>query len=128
MSGLLGIGGGLIFGPLLLDMGLNPIVSTATSNFLVLFTSSSTTLQFMLIGALNLKYGIFLTVSSTVGSYIGTYLIQKLLDRTGRASILIFTMAVVEAISSVCIPLHTYTVMLKNIENNVDIWKFGTPC
>lgn len=48
MAGLLGIGGGLILGPLLLQLGLHPIVSTATSNFLVLFTSSSTSIQFIL--------------------------------------------------------------------------------
>ena len=49
MAGLLGIGGGLILGPLLLQLGLHPVVSTATSNFLVLFTSSSTSIQFILL-------------------------------------------------------------------------------
>lgn len=49
MAGLLGIGGGLILGPLLLELGLHPMVSTATSNFLVLFTSSSTSIQFILL-------------------------------------------------------------------------------
>ncbi len=49
LAGLLGIGGGLIIGPLLLELGLHPIVSTATSNFLVLFTSSSTSIQFILL-------------------------------------------------------------------------------
>jgi uncharacterized membrane protein YfcA len=49
LAGLLGIGGGLILGPLLLELGLHPIVSTATSNFLVLFTSSSTSIQFILL-------------------------------------------------------------------------------
>jgi uncharacterized membrane protein YfcA len=49
MAGLLGIGGGLILGPLLLELGLHPLVSTATSNFLVLFTSSSTSVQFILL-------------------------------------------------------------------------------
>ncbi len=48
MAGLLGIGGGLIIGPLLLELGLHPVVSTATSNFMVLFTSSSTSIQFIL--------------------------------------------------------------------------------
>ncbi len=128
MAGLLGIGGGLIFGPLLLELGLNPIVSTATSNFLVLFTSLSTSMQFILIGAMNYKYGIFCTACSTIGSYLGTYGIQRLLEITGRASMLIFTMAIVEAISSVCIPLHTLFEIQKNYNQDVDIWKFNSPC
>jgi len=49
LAGLLGIGGGTILGPLLLEIGLHPVVSTATSNFLVLFTSSSTSIQFILL-------------------------------------------------------------------------------
>ena len=57
MAGLLGIGGGLILGPLLLELGLHPMISTATSNFLVLFTSSSTSIQFIiLVKFLNLIY------------------------------------------------------------------------
>jgi hypothetical protein len=48
LSGLLGIGGGLFLCPILLIMGINPITATCTSNFLMLFTSSSTSLQFIL--------------------------------------------------------------------------------
>lgn len=49
MAGFLGIGGGLILGPLLLDLGIHPIVSTATSNFLVVFISCATTSQYILL-------------------------------------------------------------------------------
>lgn len=49
LAGLLGIGGGLILGPLLLELGLHPTISTATSNFLVLFTASSTSIQFIIL-------------------------------------------------------------------------------
>jgi hypothetical protein len=48
LSGMLGIGGGLFICPILLIMGLNPITATCTSNFLMLFTSSSTSIQFFL--------------------------------------------------------------------------------
>lgn len=59
LAGLLGIGGGTILGPLLLEIGLHPVVSTSTSNFLVLFTSSSTSIQFILLVFLILFYLIF---------------------------------------------------------------------
>lgn len=48
LSGLLGIGGGLFICPVLLILGVNPITATCTSNFIMLFTSSSTSLQFFL--------------------------------------------------------------------------------
>lgn len=44
-AGLLGIGGGMVKGPLLLEMGLHPQVAAATSSSMILFTSSATTVQ-----------------------------------------------------------------------------------
>jgi uncharacterized membrane protein YfcA len=51
-SGLLGIGGGMILGPLLLELGVDPRVSAPVTHFMVLFTSSATVIQFALIGQL----------------------------------------------------------------------------
>jgi uncharacterized membrane protein YfcA len=48
IAGLMGVGGGLFIAPLLLVLGMNPISATTTSNFLMLFTASSTTIQFSL--------------------------------------------------------------------------------
>jgi uncharacterized membrane protein YfcA len=128
MAGLLGIGGGLILGPLLLELGLHPIVSTATSNFLVLFTSSSTSLQFILLGMMNFDYGIACTVASTVGSFVGTIVIQNIVKRTKRNSYLIFTLALVLGISTIFVPAHTLLKMISDISIGKNIWIFNTPC
>ena len=48
-SGLLGIGGGMILGPLLLDLGMSPKVSAPITHFAVLFTSSMSVIQFALL-------------------------------------------------------------------------------
>lgn len=128
MAGLLGIGGGLILGPLLLELGLHPVISTATSNFLVLFTSSSTSLQFILLGMMNFSYGIICTVASTLGSYLGTIVIQRLLEKTGRFSILIFSLAAVLGISTVFIPGYTFLRISDQLKHNINIWVFRSPC
>ena len=128
MAGLLGIGGGLILGPLLLELGLHPVVSTATSNFLVLFTSSSTSIQFILLGMMNLDYGIACTFASTIGSFIGTVLIQKLLQKTKRNSYLVFTLASVLGISTIFIPAHTLMQLVEQISEGKNIWVFNNPC
>ena len=41
-GGCLGIGGGMIFNPLLLELGMLPTVSSATGMYLVMFSSLST--------------------------------------------------------------------------------------
>lgn len=128
MAGLLGIGGGLILGPLLLELGLHPVVSTATSNFLVLFTSSSTSIQFILLGMMNKDFGIACTIASSFGSLVGTFLIQKLLSATKRNSYLIFALASVLGVSTLLIPAHTLLNMIDQIESGKSIWNFNYPC
>ena len=48
ISGMLGIGGGIIITPLMLDLKINPIVATSTSNFLLMFTSSAASILYIL--------------------------------------------------------------------------------
>jgi len=43
-GGCLGIGGGMIFNPILMDMGMLPQVASASGMYLVLFSSFSTML------------------------------------------------------------------------------------
>jgi len=128
LSGLLGIGGGLILGPLLLDLGIHPLITTATSNFMVVFISSSTTLQYIMLGIMNFDYGLYCTLLSTLGSFAGTYIIQKYLEKTKRNSVLVFILAAVLAISTIFIPFHTIAQISKQISKGQNIWVFHSPC
>ena len=51
-AGALGIAAGTILGPILLELGMLPLVGTASSGFMVIFTASSTTFQFLIMGQL----------------------------------------------------------------------------
>jgi hypothetical protein len=53
LAGMLGVGGGMVMQPLMLELGLLPDVAAATAAFMMLFTASSTTLQFTLNGMLD---------------------------------------------------------------------------
>ena len=57
-SGIIGVGGGLILNPVMLRLEIRPEVSTATSSFMVLFTSSISMLQYAIAGKLNIYYGL----------------------------------------------------------------------
>ena len=46
-AGMFGIGGGIIKGPLMLEMGMLPQVASATSAFMILFTSAAATIQYV---------------------------------------------------------------------------------
>lgn len=59
-AGALGIGGGLIMNPFMLAIGIRPEISTACSNFMILFSSSISFLQFAIAGVVTIDYGIWL--------------------------------------------------------------------
>jgi len=81
LAGLVGIGGGLIFSPFYLMMGVEPAIAVATSSTCVLFTSSSTTLQYLftdrIIMSLTLVYGSV----NLLASYQGTRFVHFLQDK-----------------------------------------------
>jgi uncharacterized membrane protein YfcA len=48
ISGMLGVGGGIVMAPLMLELGLDPKTTASTSNFMLIFTSSAGVFMFIL--------------------------------------------------------------------------------
>ena len=84
LSGMLGIGGGLIINPLLLEMGYVPLVASALSAFVVLFTSASTSTQFLILGAFDMKNAVFVAFLSMTGSLIGCLFLRAIMTKYKR--------------------------------------------
>lgn len=102
LAGLVGIGGGLVFSPFFLFMGVEPMIAVATSSTCVIFTSSSTTLQYLftdrIILSLSLVYGII----NVLASYVGTKFVHCLQERfAARRSFISGIVAVGVLISAV---------------------------
>jgi uncharacterized membrane protein YfcA len=129
LSGLLGVGGGLVLSPMLLDFGVHPFVTTATSNYLVMLISLSTTSQYYMQGMLNLNYGIFCALFAVIGSFIGTLIIFRIVQKTKKNSILIFLLGFVLLFSSISIPWHTWEHIGKlGAENHYGLLDFKSAC
>jgi uncharacterized membrane protein YfcA len=75
LAGLVGVGGGLIFAPAFLSMGIDPSVTVATSTFCILFTSSSTTCQYLFLGRIILQLVPAYAITNIVASLLGTTLV-----------------------------------------------------
>jgi len=80
-AGLVGIGGGLVFSPFMLCCGLHPAVAVATSSTCVIFTSSSTTMQYLLTDRIILSLALLYGVCSAVASYVGTSGVHMLQEK-----------------------------------------------
>mmetsp|Transcript_78288 Transcript_78288/g.135842 ORF Transcript_78288/g.135842 Transcript_78288/m.135842 type:complete len:532 (+) Transcript_78288:94-1689(+) len=101
LAGLVGIGGGLIFAPFFIQMGIDPHVAVATSSTCVIFTSSSTTFQYLftdrIIVALIISFG----VPHLMAAYTGTKLVHFIQDNYGaRKSFITWIVAFGVAVST----------------------------
>lgn len=84
-AGLLGIGGGMIIGPLLLAFDTHPRVAAATSTLMVLFSASSAALSFGFARALNLQFALVFGLCCMVASLAGVLLVSRIVQRSGKA-------------------------------------------
>mmetsp|Transcript_73045 Transcript_73045/g.225875 ORF Transcript_73045/g.225875 Transcript_73045/m.225875 type:complete len:499 (+) Transcript_73045:51-1547(+) len=81
LAGLIGIGGGLVFSPFFLIMGVEPAVAVATSSTCVIFTSSSTTMQYLFTDRIIMSLTVIYGIANSIASYGGTAFVHFVTDR-----------------------------------------------
>ncbi len=62
MGGIVGIAGGIILNPLFISMGMITEVLQGTSQYIVLISTISVSIQFLYISVVNIPYAIFLGI------------------------------------------------------------------
>ena len=73
-----GLAAGALLAPPLLATGQNPLVTVATTGYMVLYTSSSTVVQYCLLGSLQFDYAAFYVLVSMVAAVVGNTFLQFL--------------------------------------------------
>ncbi|MFW6146211.1 MAG: sulfite exporter TauE/SafE family protein [Planctomycetota bacterium] len=101
LTGLLGVGGGVLMMPLLLSgVGMNPKQAVGTSLGIVLFASAAGTVKYGLIDQVNLAVAMSILISSTIGVQFGAWLCAKLRARSIRRYFAILVLAVIVMIAN----------------------------
>lgn len=101
VAGLIGIGGGMVLGPLMLVMGIHPRVSSATTATMIVLTSSSVAVMFVTSGLVPWSYALFYFLICLSGAIVGKSKIDGYVKRTGRASLLICILASIIAFATI---------------------------
>lgn len=95
VAGLIGIGGGMVLGPMMLVMGIHPRVSSATTATMVVLTSSSVAVLFVTAGLVPWEYAVTFFCICFVGAILGKTKIDAYVKKTGKASLLVFLLATI---------------------------------
>ena len=127
-AGAVGLGGGIVFNPVLIGMGMHPLAATSTGMYMIMFGSFSNALTFWLFGSLPLGYALWIGLWSAIGIYIILAFVGKLIKKSGRPSIIIFFLAGVIALSAVAVPFVNINHLLAASETGQDVWAWGSIC
>jgi len=107
IAGLFGIGGGLVYGPLMLSLDVHPAVASATSSCMILFVSSTATISYISYGYLVYDYALACFLVGLFSTFLGQILMSYLLQRFKRNSYIAFSIGIVVAISTVCMTVES---------------------
>ncbi|XP_059658022.1 sulfite exporter TauE/SafE family protein 3-like [Cornus florida] len=118
VGGLLGVGGGSILGPLFLELGIPPQVSSATASFAMIFSSSMSVVEYYLLKRFPVPYALYFILVSIISAYIGQHVISKLIIILGRASLIIFVLAGIIFISAFSLGGVGIVNMIVKIQQN----------
>ncbi|PID76636.1 MAG: permease [Deltaproteobacteria bacterium] len=77
LSGLLGVGGGMLISPLLIMMGFNPKKVAAITAFVVPFSSFTAFTAYALLGTVQWQVLIFAAMAAYFGGVLGTTVMQR---------------------------------------------------
>ncbi|KAL3022924.1 hypothetical protein AAZX31_04G040000 [Glycine max] len=118
VSGLLGLGGGFILGPLFLELGIPPQVASATSTFAMVFSSSMSVVQYYLLERFPVPYASYFILVATIAALTGQHVVRKIIAIFGRASIIIFVLAFTIFLSAISLGGVGIENMVEKMENN----------
>uniref|UniRef100_A0A803NVA8 Sulfite exporter TauE/SafE family protein n=1 Tax=Cannabis sativa TaxID=3483 RepID=A0A803NVA8_CANSA len=115
VGGLLGLGGGFIMGPMFLEMGIPPQVSSATATFAMTFSSSMSVVEYYLLKRFPIPYASYFVGVATVAALIGQHVLRKLIILSGRTSLIIFILAFTIFVSAITLGGVGISNMIRNI-------------
>lgn len=107
LAGLYGVGGGIVKGPLMLEMGVTPVVASASAATMILFTSAAASTSFVVFGLLHPSYGVFFFVIGFSCTLLGQYTVSRWVKRHQRQSPIVLSIGIVISISACLVALQS---------------------
>ncbi|EGZ16885.1 hypothetical protein PHYSODRAFT_503702, partial [Phytophthora sojae] len=112
VSGMFGIGGGIINGPLLLEVGIDASAASAMTATTVLFSSGMSAFNYTVMGKTDIHLAQVLLPMGFLMTYIGQLCLLKVVRRFQCPSLIIFSMAVIVLISAIAMSIESVRAVL----------------
>ncbi|XP_019418648.1 PREDICTED: uncharacterized protein LOC109329435 isoform X1 [Lupinus angustifolius] len=127
LGGVFGIGGGMLINPLLLHVGIAPEVTAATCSFMVFFSSTMSSFQYMLLGMEHIQIAIIFGMMCFVASLVGLLVVKRAIKKYGRTSLIVFSVSIVMSLSTVLMTTFGAIKVLRDYKSGRSMG-FKLPC
>eukprot|EP00933_Yihiella_yeosuensis_P019891 TRINITY_DN16043_c0_g1_i1.p1 TRINITY_DN16043_c0_g1~~TRINITY_DN16043_c0_g1_i1.p1 ORF type:complete len:664 (-),score=105.68 TRINITY_DN16043_c0_g1_i1:417-2408(-) len=122
LGGLLGLGGGMILSPVLLEVGMHSEAVQATTAMFVFLSSSLGVIQFAVMGKVVWHYAFFYTGACIFGTMIGQYLCDVYVRKQKRYSLITIAVAGVLFSSLVCLLYVGVPLFIHDWNSGHNLW------
>lgn len=100
IAGLMGIGGGMVLGPLMLQLGVDARVSSATTGTMIVLTSSSAVIAFFAAGMVPYSYALVYSSICFLGAYFGKGFLDGIVKKYNLSALIILILASIIALAA----------------------------
>lgn len=114
IAGLFGVGGGIVTGPLMIEMGVLPEVASATTALMVLYSSAAATAKFAVFNMIAWDWALLLFALAFVITAISQVVILGFVRKSGRQSVIILCIGATICVGAV---LMTYQAIKTTIQH-----------
>ncbi|KAL3824361.1 hypothetical protein ACJIZ3_020390 [Penstemon smallii] len=125
VGGLLGLGGGFILGPLLLELGIPPQVSSATATLVMAFSSSMSVIQYYLLRRFPPSYALYFVAVATIAALVGQHVVRNMIRILRRSSLIIFILAFTILVSAISLGGVGVSNIIGKVDGNEDMWFYN---
>jgi len=122
LGGLLGLGGGVIMSPVLLEVGMHSESVQATTAVIVFLSSSLATIQFALIDQIVWHYALWYSSVTILATFMGQTLCEVYVRRTGRYSLITLSIAGVLLFSLLALSVVGTQRVYEDVKYGQQMW------
>jgi len=107
LAGLLGIGGGMVIGPLFMSIGMQPQVGTSSCAFMILWTAASGVLNYYFNESIGAELMMYFVGIGLISGQLGQHFVSALLKKTGRPSYVVLLLGSIIGLAVVSMTIRS---------------------
>ncbi|KAG6597785.1 uncharacterized protein IUM83_07690 [Phytophthora cinnamomi] len=117
VAGMFGVGGGIITGPIMIELGIVPEVASSTTALMILYSSAAATAKFAVFKMVAWDWALLLCAVAFVVTSASQVVILGFVRKTGRQSIIVLCIATAVLIGAV---IMTYQAIKSTVDSAGD--------